>query len=93
MDDNKQIIQRIPSSGNARVKQKRVPLGEVNGIPVCKTAFGEVEGLPEPQDGIVYIVSALTAQAAKDRNDLYVPDEQVRDSEGRIIGCRALAKI
>jgi hypothetical protein len=30
--------------------------------------------------------------AAVDRDDLYFPLEEVRDEEGRIIGCRALGR-
>jgi len=62
-------------------------------IPVVKTRFGEVEGLPEPEEGTVYIVSNLVAQAVPDREDVFFPDDLVRDENGNIIGCRALGKI
>lgn len=41
----------------------------------------------------VYIVSSLVAQAARGRSDLLVPDDTVRDADGRIIGCRSLARV
>ncbi|QHZ53385.1 hypothetical protein [Paenibacillus larvae] len=93
MDDQKQVVQRIPSSGNARVQQTREVIGEINDIPVNQLAYGETEDLPEPQEGVVYIVSSLTAQAVPGRTDIYVPDDLVRDEAGRIIGCRALGRI
>lgn len=93
VDESSKVIQRIPSSGFARAQQTREHLGDINGIPAYKTVFGEVGGLPEPQEGVIYVVSALTAQAAPHRDDLYVPDIQVRDAEGKIIGCRAFSKI
>lgn len=62
-------------------------------LPITKTKFGEVEGLPEPQEGIIYIVSNLVAQAVPDREDVFFPDDIVRDEHGNVIGCRALGKI
>lgn len=61
-------------------------------IPVVKTRFGEIEGLPPKQNGKVYIVSqivrsALTAKG-EDRPDVVVPADLVRDDKGNIIGCR-----
>ena len=91
--DGKTVLNTIPSSGMARAAQSRSTIGDINGIPVCKTSYGEVEGLPAPQPNTIYIVSVLTAQAAKDRKDLYIVDDTVRDSSGQILGCKALAQI
>lgn len=87
------VLQVIPSSGMARAAQTREPLDDINGIPVSKTGYGAVEGLPDQRDGVVYIVSVLTAQAAPDRKDLYIVDKLVRDNTGQILGCKALAQI
>lgn len=85
----------MPSSGVARAKQVRKATGEIiNGIPVYENTYGSVEGLPEPVEGAIFVVSALTAQAVKgERSDVFIVDDAVRDNEGRIIGCRALARI
>lgn len=84
-----------PSGVVARCAVERTQVGtiEVDGIeiPVNKTSFGEVTGLPKPVEGIIYIVSALVAQAAK-RDDVLMVDDTVRDEQGRIIGARALAR-
>lgn len=83
----------IPASGAvARCKVERKITGYINNIPETHTVFGEVEGLPEPQDGIIYIVSSLVAQAVK-RDDIYIPDDVVRDGTGKIVGCKSLGKI
>ena len=44
-----------------------------NGI--CRQEFGEVTGLPQPQEGVVFIVSALVLSAAKaaGRSDVVAP--------------------
>ncbi len=62
-------------------------------IPITKTRFGEVEGLPAPEKGTIYIVSNLVAQAVPEREDVFFPDDVVRDENGNVIGCRALGKI
>lgn len=62
-------------------------------LPITSTKFGEVEGLPEPEEGTIYIVSNLVAQAVPDRKDVFFPDDLVRDANGNIIGCRALGKV
>lgn len=61
-------------------------------IPVTVTKYSEVENLPEPVNGTIYIVSAMVANAVK-RHDLYIPNESVRDDLGRIIGCKSLGMI
>ena len=62
-------------------------------VDIMEKSFSEIEGLPEPKENTYYIVSALVAGAAKNRNDLLIPNDIIRDEEGRIIGCKNLAKI
>ena len=93
MDLLNNVLFEVQSSGVARATQKRVPIGTGNGITVKQTEYVEVEGLPAPDGETIYIVSVLTAQAARGRNDLYIVDDTVRDEQGRIIGCRALAQV
>jgi hypothetical protein len=88
----------IPASGQvARCATTRqtIDVININGINVNinKTLYGTVDGLPDPAPDTLYIVSALVAQAAKDRQDLVIPDDSVRDDQGKIIGCRALARV
>lgn len=78
----------FPSQGLARVAVTRAVIGEIDGTPVCRSIFGQVEGLPEPAPNTFYIVSMLVAQAARNRTDLICPDNLVRDEAGRIVGCR-----
>lgn len=86
-------VKSIPASGAiARCAVARTADGEIDGIPVSATSFGAVEGLPDPSEGTYYIVSGVIASAAKGRSDLFVPDELVRDSSGKIIGCKGLAR-
>lgn len=80
---------RFPSSGLlARVSVEYMKNGEINGIPLFEAQYGEVEGLPEPKRGTVYIVSSLVLDAVKGkRDDIVAPGELVRNEEGQPIGC------
>lgn len=90
-----EVVQTFPASGElARCSVSREQVDVVNGIPVNRTVFGEVTGLPaEQQKGVAYVVSALVAQATKNRDDVLIPDDAVRDEQGKIIGCRAFARV
>ena len=75
-----------------RVSSTEVEMDPVDGVPVVQVQFGEVENLPDAQDGVFLVVSAITANAARDRQDLLIPARMVRDAQGKILGCLALAK-
>lgn len=85
-----------PTKPAARVSSTVRVVDEVDGIPVTETTFGAVEGLPEPQEGTIFIVSLLVQQAAPNRHDVYRPDtgpqSVVRDDAGQIVGVKALAR-
>ena len=76
----------VPASGNvARVSASFTAFDE-NGV--CKQVFGDVTGIPEPQENTLYIVSALVL-AASDRTDLVAPatghPDCVRSEDKKII--------
>ena len=77
----------------ARASSTRSQVALIDGIPINSTTFGDVENLPDPQEDTIYIVSVITAKACPDRNDVFITDDAVRDEEGRVIGCRALARV
>lgn len=95
--DDDVVIASFPSRGQARARQHDVPVGEIKSIPVVETGFGEVTGLPEPAEGTVFIVSVITVNAARAQgrttDDLLITSNAVRDGQGRIIGCRAFARV
>ena len=49
--------------------------------------------LPDKQEGVLYIVSRITAEALPNRDDLLMVDGTVRDDDGRIIGCTGFAQL
>lgn len=44
--------------------------------------------LPEPESGVFFVVSRVTAMQYPNRQDFIFPFQEVRDETGRIIGCR-----
>lgn len=82
-----------PSGNVARVVECIVENGEIWGIAWSRIEHLRVEGLPEPEEGTIYIVSSLVAQALKGkREDVYFPAYLIRDERGNVIGCSALGK-
>ena len=76
-----------PSGVVARVATLEKVAGEIDGIPVIKRDFGNVENLPELQEGTIYIVSSLVLGAIKNRPDVVAPDTgatAIRNSQGQI---------
>ena len=97
LDAENHVALNVPSSGVARAAQRRENIGwvELDGmtLPVTRSVFGAVEGLPAPEAGTIYVVSAITAQAVPKREDVFIVDDSVRDENGRIIGVRGLAHV
>lgn len=88
-------VVNFPASGQfARIRES---LGEevwldadVGRIPLRQLTYGEqVDDLPDPSPGVLYLVSRLTALSVR-RDDLIFPQGELRDDSGQIIGCRAL---
>jgi len=75
-----------------RLAVEREVLGQINGIGIVRSTMGEPTGLPEPQDGVILIVSALVAEhpSVAWRSDLAYPGEAIRDSDGKIAGAKGL---
>ena len=92
-----EILKEIPPSGILpRVSMTNSPTGEIDGIPVESVVYGEIEGLPEYQDDVYYIVSGLVAAASArvGRTDCLAPGALVRDKNNPavILGCLFLQK-
>ena len=85
--------------GLARATCNQSQVAVLDSIPVYKMEYGNVEGLPENADKDTYfIVSAITAQAAKATSHplsdrLLVVADPVRNDEGQIVGCRSFSII
>lgn len=84
-----------PSGQLARVSSSQVHLPEIGGFAVAQTQWGAVTGVPDPEDGVVYIVSALVLAHCADRPDVVGPDTgptAVRNEKGHIVAVRGFVK-
>lgn len=88
--------QSFPSAGVARLVEKRIqgePLFDqhdlISPVETSYIEYGEIAGLPEPVDGVFYIVSALVGPVAArlGRTDCLAPDtgRAIREN-GVIVG-------
>ena len=73
-------IVTIPTSGKvARVSYDTPTIDTIDDIPIISLKYGEVVGLPEPQENTYYIVSAVVRNALKDtRPDVVTPHNIIR---------------
>lgn len=81
----------IPSSGiEVRVSTEIL---EDAGNGIYKIGYGEITGLPEPEEGTIFIVSSMVlAAVGNSRPDVFAPASfrPIRDDQGRIIGVPGL---
>lgn len=80
-----------PDGTVARVTVSSDFIGEIDGIPIVANTYGEVIGLPAERRENIFIVSRMVKDRVPSRKDCLVPEGLVRDGEGNITGCRALA--
>ena len=91
---NDQVLVVPRSDFTVRLEESREEVGTlvVDGVrvPVYRHTYGAAN-LPERRPGVIYIVSAMVAEAYPDREDFLVPGRAVRDQEGKVVGCQGLA--
>lgn len=99
VDDRGNRIKTYVASGKvARINNGWNTIDYVDGVPLVVRQnekvvvqnngyYGRNEKLPEPQDGVMYIVSNVVLDYCTDRMDLIAPVMQVK-IDGRVVGCR-----
>lgn len=63
---------------------------KVDGIDLYRPVFGEVTGLPDYEEGVYLLVSAMVREALPLLSDLVSPGQLLRDDDGNVIGCLGL---
>lgn len=85
----------LPAESTA-AKTTRVQklVGVIENIPVYDIEYTNIAGLPEPEEGVLYIVSAVTLNAVREiypeRTDVLATMKPIKDSQGNTVGCGAL---
>lgn len=82
-----------PSLGCARCEQSEHVHSMLDDVVILHTTYGELQGLPDPEEGVLYVVSQLAHQSARHvgRVDTITVARPIRDDNGRVIGCGAFA--
>jgi hypothetical protein len=62
-----------------------------SGVPIRTIRYGSPIALPDPTAETLLVVSRVVAQHLH-RIDLLFPDGEIRDPDGRIVACQALAR-
>ena len=77
------------------VKTKQRIIGKVAGIPIAETQFESIENLPEPEEGVYYIVSRISMDFIPfDREDVLCVDtgpSAIRDESGQVVAVTQLS--
>jgi hypothetical protein len=93
------VLTLAPDGGVARLREIRsaafvLTSNDQIPIEVEDVRYSGLEtDLPSVVPGTYYIVSRLTAHELSTRNDVLFPLDEVRDSTGAIVGCRALGRL
>ncbi len=85
----------LPQRGLARCREFHAEDGsfdEAGEFPRTLVGYAEVSDLPDPEPGVVYVVSQLVVAACPDRTDLAFPAGLLRDDAGSITGFSLLAR-
>ena len=90
ISEDGQIVTFEPVAPAIRISSSIKDAGEIAGIRVTKSVFGDAVNMPEQIEGVFYIVSQMVKTAFPERKDLLVPSEVVRDNNGAVIGCKSL---
>jgi hypothetical protein len=95
---NTERITLPPAAGPVpRITEHVTPAGTINHkgaeIPVVHIEPSATADLPPPQSDTLLIVPRLIADAHPHRTDLLIPYDPIRDTQGRITGCRSLARL
>lgn len=96
ISESGETVKEYPASGMfARAFQTEAHIGELEGVELVSMTFGAPVGLPDFEEGVYYIVSAILISAARASGrttaDLLLTADPVRNEAGQIIGCRKFA--
>lgn len=91
-NENTQKFTSFRTEGSIRLNHINEYIGEFEGIPLYKTTVVSKEPLPEPEDGVIYIVSSVVRSAFQERNDFWQPGRLLRDEDRKVIGCVGLSQ-
>ena len=94
--DENGSIRNIQASGKVvRCVLTTEERGVLDGIKITSKKFGDIVGLPEPKEGVIFVTSEIAASAIWElfperRRDVFIPGTLVRDENGTPLYCEGL---
>lgn len=89
-NDEGRLINIFPKSDDPiRLSSTTLRMGDINGIPLSQTQFGNPENMPKVDENTYLIVSKAIKESLPFIDNLIVPNETVRNNKGEIIGCKS----
>jgi hypothetical protein len=77
------------------VQTKQRIIGKVASVPVAETHFEKIVNLPDPEDGVYYIVNRVSMEFIPfDREDVFSVDTgptAIRDESGQVVAVTQLS--
>lgn len=92
-EDGKKVVWKAGRYAGVHNKSEEIDdvrVERAGQIGIMKSYTGQVRGLPEPRDGVLYVVSRAVKNLVPDREDCVVP-YRVMKYHGRPYGCRMFA--
>lgn len=95
-------LQTIAPGGHVcRCKVEQYVIRTHAGVPVYQSVYGPVEGLPEPSDGVTYVVPTVVLHALEyngiHRQDVAAPGTGANDNclreNGRVVAATRLVQL
>jgi hypothetical protein len=86
----------LPGCENpCRVETKQRIVAYLAGIPIAETHFEKIVNLPDPEDGVYYIVNRVTMDFVSfDREDVFCVDtgpSAIRDENNQVVAVTQLS--
>ena len=86
----------LPKCENpCRIETKQIIIGNLSGIPIAETNFEKIVNLPDPEEGVYYIVNRVTMDFVPfNREDVLCVDTgptAIRDVGGQVVAITQLS--
>ena len=91
------VVTFYPADDPLRVLRRTRPDAVVDGVEIISTSLSLSRGLPEPEEGRLFIVGRLVKVAVErmfpERSaEFIVPEGIIRSGSGQILGCQRMSR-
>ncbi len=91
---NGQLRTVDPSGTVVRLLEETENHGILEDIEITAKYYSSIQGLPEPQEDTIYVVSGIAGttiwELLPERKDVFIPGPALRGEDGKHVGCKGL---